>query len=81
MRVTILLMSAFSLYAADGLQPLFDGKTLAGWKQCNGAASYTVAEGVLEGSTAKGSPQSRSYALRASTEISSWNWTRRTIPR
>jgi hypothetical protein len=44
--------------AASAAQPLFDGKTLHGWNQCNGSASYTVEDGVLTGTTVKGSPNS-----------------------
>jgi hypothetical protein len=58
MRVTILLFCGLSLYAADGMRPLFDGQSLSGWKECNGNASYRVENGVLEGTTAKGSPNS-----------------------
>ena len=48
-------------------QPLFDGKTLNGWKQLNGTATYTVDKGVIIGRTVKGSPNSflcteKSYA-------------------
>lgn len=38
--------------------PLFDGKTLNGWKQMTGSASYTVADGMIIGSTVAGSPNS-----------------------
>ncbi|MFT7618249.1 MAG: hypothetical protein ACI97A_001890 [Planctomycetota bacterium] len=37
---------------------LFDGKTLNGWKQRNGSATYAVADGAIVGTTAKGSPNS-----------------------
>jgi hypothetical protein len=40
-------------------QSLFDGKTLAGWRQCNGTAKFAVEEGgVIVGTTAAGSPNS-----------------------
>ena len=49
-------------YLRDGMdwKPLFNGKDLTGWKQVNGTAGYTVIgdEGVLVGTTAKGSPNS-----------------------
>ena len=35
----------------DGFVPLFDGKTLAGWKQLGGKAKYTVEDGVIVGSS------------------------------
>jgi len=37
---------------------LFDGKTLAGWKQLNGTAKYEVVDGAIVGTTAEGSPNS-----------------------
>ncbi|MBI3683573.1 MAG: DUF1080 domain-containing protein [Acidobacteria bacterium] len=44
--------------AQDGFRPLFDGKTLNGWKVCNGHASYRVEEREIVGTTAEGSPNS-----------------------
>ena len=44
--------------AAEKLTPIFDGKTLNGWNQCNGSAKYYVENGELVGVTAKGSPNS-----------------------
>lgn len=41
-----------------GWTMLFDGKTLAGWVQKNGTASYRVEEGAIVGKTAEGSPNS-----------------------
>jgi Domain of Unknown Function (DUF1080) len=38
--------------------PLFDGKSLSGWKQLNGTATYAIEKGELVGRTAKGSPNS-----------------------
>ena len=43
---------------APAAQPLFDGKTLHGWNQCNGNAKYSVEGGVLTGVTVPGSPNS-----------------------
>lgn len=37
---------------------LFDGKTLTGWTQKNGTATYEVKDGTILGTTAKGSPNS-----------------------
>ncbi|REJ65383.1 MAG: DUF1080 domain-containing protein [Planctomycetota bacterium] len=37
---------------------LFDGKTLKGWKQINGTATYAVEDGAIVGTTTKGSPNS-----------------------
>jgi hypothetical protein len=38
--------------------PLFNGKTLDGWIQKNGTATYRVEDGTIVGKTAKGSPNS-----------------------
>jgi hypothetical protein len=37
---------------------LFDGKTLDGWVQRNGTATYRVADGAIVGRTSEGSPNS-----------------------
>ena len=37
---------------------LFNGKDLAGWKQLNGTAKYEVRDGVIFGTTVRGSPNS-----------------------
>lgn len=42
----------------EGWQSLFDGKSLNGWTQKNGTASYRVQDGVIVGKTAVGSPNS-----------------------
>lgn len=39
-------------------QALFDGKTLDGWKQVNGTATYEVIDGEIVGTTRIGSPNS-----------------------
>lgn len=41
-----------------GWTALFDGKTLTGWKIVGGNASYTVEDGVIVGTMAKGIPNS-----------------------
>ncbi len=43
--------------AADGT-PIFDGKSLAGWKQLGGAADYKVIDGTIVGSSRPGVPNS-----------------------
>src|SRR5262249_34911269 len=45
-----------SLGADEGWVPLFDGKTLDGWKVNGGTASYKVEDGVIVGTTVEGSP-------------------------
>ncbi len=39
-------------------KPLFNGKNLDGWKQCNGKATYKVEKGEIVGTTVEGSPNS-----------------------
>jgi len=43
---------------AEGWKPLFDGRSLTGWTQKNGTASYRVQDDVIVGKTAVGSPNS-----------------------
>lgn len=42
----------------QGFTPLFDGKTLEGWVQKNGSATYRVEDGAIVGKTDDGSPNS-----------------------
>lgn len=44
--------------AHDGWQPLFDGKTLNGWKRVGGEAPYTVENGAIVGTMTAGTPNS-----------------------
>jgi hypothetical protein len=44
--------------AAGDWVNLFDGKTLDGWVQRNGTASYRVTDGAIVGRTSEGSPNS-----------------------
>lgn len=59
---TLLLLSISTslLHAEPGSdwKPLFDGKTLDGWIQKNGTATYRVEDGTIIGKTAEGSPNS-----------------------
>jgi hypothetical protein len=52
----LLAASGLSLFAADQLVPIFDGKTLNGWKVCDGKATYHVEDGAIVGRTVEGSP-------------------------
>ena len=55
------LLAAFSMPLSaqgKGWTSLFDGKTLAGWTQRNGTATYEVKGGAIVGTTVKGSPNS-----------------------
>ena len=58
--ILICLVSSSSLQAKDtgGWACLFDGKTLDGWIQKNGTATYRVVDGTIVGKTAEGSPNS-----------------------
>ena len=42
----------------EGWVTLFDGKTLEGWEQKNGTATYRVEDGTVVGKTSEGSPNS-----------------------
>ena len=43
---------------AEGFVPLFDGKTLAGWKQLGGKAMYEAKDGMIIGSSVPKTPNS-----------------------
>ncbi|NOZ22364.1 MAG: DUF1080 domain-containing protein [Planctomycetes bacterium] len=53
-----LALSATAMAEDDGWVSLFDGKTLKGWIQKNGKATYRVENGAIIGQTTKGSPNS-----------------------
>jgi hypothetical protein len=55
---TLFVVSFAPLAAQEGWIELFDGKSLNGWTQRNGTASYTVEDGTIVGTTANGSPNS-----------------------
>jgi len=44
--------------APEGFTAIFDGQSLDGWTQKNGTGTFEVAEGVILGTTAEGSPNS-----------------------
>lgn len=48
---------------------LFDGKTLAGWTQRNGTATYKVEDGAIVGRTSEGSPNSFLCTERAYSDF------------
>lgn len=54
----ILFTTAGFAVAEDGWVSLFNGKSLEGWTQKNGWASYSVEDGTIHGVTAEGSPNS-----------------------
>lgn len=58
--LTTALLFAFALtgFAKDKYTPIFDGKTLKGWTQRNGTATYRVEDNAIVGKTKEGSPNS-----------------------
>lgn len=52
------LVASSGFAADDAFVSLFDGKTLDGWQQRNGTATYQVEDGVVLGKTNEGSPNS-----------------------
>lgn len=58
LTLAILAISSFATttLAEEGWVPLFDGKTLEGWKVNGGFASYKVEDGAVVGTTVEGSP-------------------------
>jgi len=56
--LAMLTLGGTVVAADDGGAPLFDGKTLNGWKQLGGAADYKVIDGVIVGSSRPGVPNS-----------------------
>jgi hypothetical protein len=55
---SLALGSVMTATAADDGTPIFDGKTLQGWKQLGGAADYRVIDGAIVGSSRPGSANS-----------------------
>ncbi len=58
MTTALVVLATTLSVADDGFVPLFDGKTLDGWTQRNGLATYRVEDGAVVGKTAKNSPNS-----------------------
>jgi len=56
--VAVVVVPAVAFAADAGWRPLFDGKTLNGWVQHNGTATYRVEDGMGVGKTSEGSPNS-----------------------
>ncbi len=55
----LLVSGTISAEDKDGFMSMFDGKTLDGWEQKNGTATYGVEDGgVIVGKTSEGSPNS-----------------------
>ena len=56
--IFFLLIALNSGAQSNNWQSLFDGKTLKGWKQLTGSATYTVENGMVVGTTVDKSPNS-----------------------
>lgn len=56
--LTLTLTTCFNFANAQKAKPLFDGKTLNGWKAVAGAAPYAVVDGMIVGTMTKGTPNS-----------------------
>ena len=62
LTITLALITSSFLNAkhhkSAELKSIFDGKTLEGWTQKNGTATYVVKDGTILGTTKEGSPNS-----------------------
>jgi hypothetical protein len=58
LATTSMTTSSIAQEAPEGFTSLFDGKSVDGWEQKNGTASYEVVDGTVKGTTAEGSPNS-----------------------
>ncbi len=56
--LAISILGFLSVSQAQKSKPLFDGKTLNGWKSVAGAAPYKVEDGMIVGTMTKGTPNS-----------------------
>jgi hypothetical protein len=56
--LTLSVISFLSIANAQKSKPLFDGKTLKGWKAIVGSAPYAIENGAIVGTMTKGSPNS-----------------------
>lgn len=56
--ISLGLLSTALAGPPDEWKPLFDGKSLDGWTQRNGTATYRVEDGAIVGKTTEGSPNS-----------------------
>ena len=55
---SFLLTGLIAKHHKGEMTPIFDGKTLNGWTQLNGTATYRVDKGAIIGKTKEGSPNS-----------------------
>ena len=52
------VLLSLPVQAQQGWRPLFNGKSLEGWYQCNGKAPFAVQGGAIQGTTIVNSPNS-----------------------
>lgn len=58
MKSLLCSLTLLFVLQGDGWVVLFDGKTLEGWEQKGGTATYAVEDGCIVGKTTEGSPNS-----------------------
>jgi hypothetical protein len=58
MLLLLILFTTSAFSQSGGWTSLFDGKTLNGWRQLNGKATYEIADGTITGTTVTGEPNS-----------------------
>ncbi|MEP7259086.1 MAG: family 16 glycoside hydrolase, partial [Flavitalea sp.] len=58
MLLLFVLLTTSVFAQSVGWVSLFDGKTLNGWRQLNGKATYEIANGTITGTTVTGEPNS-----------------------
>ena len=58
MRLIVAALVLLGSLQEEGWVALFDGKSLDGWEQKNGTATYKVEDGCILGKTTEGSPNS-----------------------
>ena len=54
MKTLIVLSLLLAVAQDDGWVALFDGKSLDGWEQKNGTATYRAEDGCIVGKTSEG---------------------------
>lgn len=57
-KIFLLIIFFNTVLFSTAQKPLFNGKNLVGWKQLNGKAKYTIANGEIVGTTVFGEPNS-----------------------
>lgn len=58
LAVAVLSACSYAQDVPEGFTSIFDGKSLEGWSQKNGTATYEIVDGTVKGTTATGSPNS-----------------------